>query len=41
MQVWSRDRAVKAAGEANGRSGLWVDEKWVACFLDAYEAIDG
>jgi hypothetical protein len=37
--AWSRSRAIKAAGEANGRSGLWVDEKWVACFLEAYEAI--
>lgn len=37
--VWSRARAIKAAGEANGRSGIWVDEKWVACFLDAYEAV--
>jgi hypothetical protein len=36
---WSRSRAMAAAGEANGRSGIWVDEKWVACFLDAYEAV--
>jgi hypothetical protein len=39
-QVWSRARALRAAGVANGSAGTWVDPKWVAAFLEAYEADD-
>jgi hypothetical protein len=38
--VWSRARALRAAGVANGSAGTWVDPKWVAAFLEAYEADD-
>jgi hypothetical protein len=35
---WSRQRAIQAAGLANGSTGIWVDQRWVAAFLDAYES---
>lgn len=38
--AWSRSRAMQAAGVANGTVGIWVDERWVAAFLDAYERIE-
>lgn len=37
--AWSRERATRAAGLANGEVGIWVDERWVSAFLDAYERI--
>jgi hypothetical protein len=37
VMTWSRERAVKAAGVANGRVGIWVDQRWVEAFLQAYE----
>jgi hypothetical protein len=38
--AWSRERAVKAAGVANGVVGTWVDQQWIQAFLLAYEAVD-
>jgi hypothetical protein len=26
-----------AAGVANGATGVWVDQMWIECFLQAYE----
>ncbi|UQD96120.1 hypothetical protein [Bradyrhizobium japonicum] len=36
--TWSRDRAARAAGDANGATDVWVEARWVAAFMDAYEA---
>jgi hypothetical protein len=36
--AWSRHRATRAAGIANGRNGVWVEPGWVEAFMDAYEA---
>lgn len=35
--TWSRQRASRAAGEANARCGVWVEPRWVTAFMDAYE----
>ncbi|MHC2537003.1 hypothetical protein [Bradyrhizobium diazoefficiens] len=35
--TWSRDRAARAAGAANGATDVWVEARWVAAFMDAYE----
>ncbi len=32
-----RDRATKAAAEANTAYGQWMPERWLHLFLDAYE----
>jgi hypothetical protein len=37
---WSRDRAMRAAGIANGAQEPWVASAWVQAFMDAYEAIE-
>lgn len=37
LLTWSRTRAAKAAGVANGQTGVWVDQAWIAAFLEAYE----
>ena len=39
-RLWSRDRAIKAAGVANGKTGTWVDASWVKAFMDEYERAD-
>lgn len=36
--TWSRERAARAAGAANGATDCWVEPRWVAAFMDAYEA---
>lgn len=36
--TWSRSRAMKAAGVANGVAGVWVEARWVEAFLSAYES---
>jgi hypothetical protein len=35
--AWSRARAACAAGIANGKTDIWVDDAWVQAFMDAYE----
>jgi len=39
--VWSRERAQRAAGVANGKTGVWTDDKWVLAFMDAYDQDGG
>ena len=34
--VDERQRALRAAGVASGVTGVWVDEKWVHAFVDAW-----
>jgi hypothetical protein len=36
---WSRARAMKAAGVANGAQEVWVGASWVRAFMDAYEQL--
>jgi len=38
--TWSRDRAMKAAGVANGAQEVWVGASWVRAFMEAYETIE-
>lgn len=35
--AWSRHRAARAAGIANGATEVWVEPRWVEAFMDAYE----
>ena len=35
--AWSRARARRAVGVANGVMGVWAAAPWVQAFLDAYE----
>jgi hypothetical protein len=37
--LWSRERAMKAAGVANGAQEVWVGSSWVRAFMEAYEKI--
>jgi hypothetical protein len=36
--AWSRDRATRAAGQANGKTDIWVDPTWIQAFMEAYES---
>jgi len=36
-----RARAQRAAGVANGVTGVWTDDKWVLAFMDAYDQDGG
>jgi len=37
VPLWNRSRAQRAAGQANGSTGVWVSPEWVLAFMDAYE----
>jgi hypothetical protein len=32
-----RELALRAAGVASGKTGVWVDEKWVVAFIEAFD----
>lgn len=35
--AWTRERAMWAAVLANNATDIWIEEKWLAAFMDAYE----
>jgi hypothetical protein len=41
LHGWDRARAQRAAGKANGDTGVWVSPEWVLAFLNAYETNGG
>jgi len=34
----TKSRVMRAAGVANGKCGIWVDQLWMAAFIEAFEA---